>query len=247
MQKRFEYRGDLSVTPLAEILATIHRYRVPGVVRAVRDEDVRSIYVESGLVVFASATDREASLGPYLFRNGIVESDVLRVAAGGVREGCRLGQVLLAMGAVSEATLRQAVSGQIREILWGAFAWERGDVTFEIGPRRSEEAIRIDLSIPEVILEGIRRASDVRRLVRRMGSATTLLERTPGELLAMFSPAERAYYDAIDGKTPLQPLCGKGPGATIDNARLLYAFFCLGLVQRKIAAPGKKIRYNVGR
>ena len=37
MDRKFEYRGDLGVTPLPEILATIHRYRVPGVVIASRD------------------------------------------------------------------------------------------------------------------------------------------------------------------------------------------------------------------
>ena len=53
MDKEFEYRGDLAVTPLAEILATIHRYRVPGVVTASREGRVRRIYLDDGLVVFA--------------------------------------------------------------------------------------------------------------------------------------------------------------------------------------------------
>ena len=39
MEKKFEYRGDLAVTPLPEILATIERYRVPG-----------SLSIESGEV-----------------------------------------------------------------------------------------------------------------------------------------------------------------------------------------------------
>jgi hypothetical protein len=247
MEKRFEYRGDLAVTPLAEILATIHRYRVPGVVRAARGDRERAIYLESGLVVFATATERDAGLGAYLERERIVTPEIARQAGEEVREGLRLGQILLAMGVLTEEALRDAVSGQIREILWGAFEWDAGAVSFDIGPRRSGEDIRIDLSIPEVIVEGVRRATDVRRLVRRIGQATTLLERTPGELLALFAPAERRYYDAVDGKTPLQPLCGKGPGSAVDNARLLYAFFCLGLLQRRTGAPGTKIRYKAAR
>ena len=86
------------------------------------------------------------------------------------------------MGVLDEPGLKEAVSGQIREILWGAFDWDSGEVVFDIGERRSEEDIRIDLSIPEVILEGIRRAKDVRRFVQRLGHATTLLERTPDDL-----------------------------------------------------------------
>ncbi len=248
MEKRFEYRGDLAVTPLAEILATIHRYRVPGVVRVSRDGRQRLIYLENGLVVFAATNEREVSLGAYLLRRRILSPEKGREAARQVREGLRLGQILLRMGVLDEQGLKEAVSGQIREILWGAFDWDSGEVVFDIGERRSEEVIRIDLSIPEVILEGIRRGKDARRLVHRLGQATTILERTPGALISLFAPEERAYYEAVDGKTALQPLCGKGPGAAADNARILYAFFCLGLLQKSSGPiPGaRKIRYNTG-
>ena len=247
MEKRFEYRGDLAVTPLAEILATIHRYRVPGVVRVSRDGRQRLIYLENGLVVFAATNEREESLGAYLLRRRILTPEAGRDAARRVRPGMRLGQILVQMGVLDEPGLKEAVSGQIREILWGAFDWDLGEVVFDIGERRSEEVIRIDLSIPEVILEGIRRARDVRRLVQRLGHATTLLERTPDRLISLFTPEERAYYDRIDGKTALQPLCGKGPGPAGDNARVLYAFFCLGLLRKSALAPGaKKIRYKTG-
>ncbi len=248
MEKRFEYRGDLAVTPLAEILATIHRYRVPGVVRVSREGRERRIYLENGLVVFAATNEREVSLGAYLLRRRILSPELGREAARQVREGLRLGQILLQMRVLEEQGLKEAVSGQIREILWGAFDWESGQVVFDIGERRSQEEIRIDLSIPEVILEGIRRARDVRRLVQRLGHAATVLEQTPGELLSLFAPEERAYYKLVDGRTALQPLCGKGPGAAAENARLLYAFFCLGLLRKSAAvAPGaRKIRYHTG-
>ncbi len=248
MEKRFEYRGDLAVTPLAEILATIHRYRVPGVVRVSREGRQRLIYLDRGLVVFAATNEREVSLGAYLLKRRILSPDVARQAAHRVREGLRLGQILLEMGVLDEDGLREAVSGQIREILWGAFDWESGEVVFDVGERRSEETIRIDIAIPEVIVEGIRRAADVRRLVHRLGHASTVLERTPGELLALFAPEERAYYDRVDGKLALRPLCGLGPAEAAENARLLYAFFCLGLLQKRTApAPaGKKIRYTTG-
>ncbi|MGH9366237.1 MAG: DUF4388 domain-containing protein [Thermoanaerobaculia bacterium] len=248
MEKRFEYRGDLAVTPLAEILATIHRYRVPGVVRVSREGRQRLIYLDNGLVVFAATNEREESLGAYLLRRRILSPEKGREAARQVREGLRLGKILLRMGVLDEEGLKAAVSGQIRQILWGAFDWESGEVLFDVGERRSEEVIRIDLSIPEVILEGIRRGKDARRFVQRLGHATTILERTPGALISLFALEERAYYERVDGKTALQPLCGKGPGAAAENARVLYAFFCLGLL-RKSAAPSpgaRKIRYNTG-
>ena len=247
MEKTFEYRGDLAVTPLAEILSTIHRYRVPGVVTASREGRVRRIYLDDGLVVFATSNEREMSLAAYLVRTGsLTPAAALEAEERRTREGLKLGQVLLQLGFVTPERLNEAVSGQIREILWGAFDWDAGDVLFEIGGKRAGELVRIDLPIPEVILQGVRRAADVRRLVARLGSGASVLEKTRNSLLELFSPEERRYYEAIDGRTPLQVLAARGPGSQSENARVLYAFFCLGLVRklRGTGAGAKKIQYK---
>lgn len=247
MERKFEYRGDLAVTPLAEILATIHRYRVPGVVTASREGRIRRIYLDEGLVVFATSNEREASLGMYLLKRGWLKPEAAQEAEERrTREGLRLGQVLLQMGFLTPERLNEAVAGQIREILWGAFDWETGDALFEIGGKRTGELVRIDAPIPEVILEGIRRAADVRRLVQRLGSAATLLDKTRNTLLDLFTAEERVFYEKVDGRTPLQVLASRGPGSVPDNARILYAFFCLGLVRklRGSGAGAKKIQYK---
>jgi len=247
MEKRFEYRGDLAVTPLAEILVTIHRYRVPGTLTLTREGRVRQIALDDGQVVFASSNEREVSLGMHLLRQGILKPDSAREAeARRTRGGLRLGQVLLQMGILTPERLKETIAEQIREILWGAFDWDVGDVVFEIGPRRNQELVRIDLSIPEAVLEGIRRTADVKRIVQRLGSGQTILERTQGPLLALFSAADQAFYQKIDGRTPIQVLCARGPLTVPENARLLYAFFCLGLVRRLRGSGGRvrKVQYK---
>ena len=247
MDKKFEYRGDLAVTPLAEILATIHRYRVPGVVTASREGRVRRIFLDDGLVVFAASNELEMSLTAYLVRCGWLKPEAaIEAEARRSRDGLKLGQVLLQLGFVTPERLNQGVGGQIREILWGAFDWDAGDVLFEIGGRRGGELVRIDVPIPEVILEGVRRAADVRRLVARLGSGASVLEKTRNSLLDLFRLDERAYYEAIDGRTPLQVLAARGPGSQSENARVLYAFYCLGLIRkmRGTGAGAKKIQYK---
>ncbi len=247
MEKRFEYRGDLAETPLAEILATIHRYRVPGVLTLTRETRIRRISLDDGLVVSAGSNEREVSLGMYLLKHGILKPEAAREAdARRTRDGLRLGQVLLQMGILTPERLNEAIGAQTREILWSAFDWEEGEVLFEIGPRRGPDLVRLDLRIPEVILEGIRRTSDVKRLVQRLGSGQTILERMSGPLLALFAPDEQAFFQKADGRTPLQILCARGPGTVPENARLLYAFFCLGLLRRLRSTGGgaKKIQYK---
>jgi hypothetical protein len=247
MQHGFEYRGDLAVTPLAEVLATINRYRVPGVLSLSREARMRKIHLDDGLVIFATSNEREVSLGMHLLKEGILKPDAAREAeARRTRDGLRLGQVLLQMGVLTPESLNGAVSEQVRGILWGAFDWESGEVVFELGPRQGRELVRIDLPIPEAILEGIRRTSDARRIVHHLGSAQTIFERTQSPLITLFSEPEQKFYRGIDGRTPLQKLCASGPGSVPENARNLYAFFCLGLLRRsRASAPGaKKIQYK---
>jgi Domain of unknown function (DUF4388) len=248
MERKFEYRGDLGTTPLPEILATIHRYRVPGIVSVSRENRLRRIVLDEGVVLFATSNEKEVSLGMALLRRGVLTPEIaLEADARRTREGLRLGHVLLQMGILTPGELNREVADQVREILWGAFDWDSGEVVFDIGERPAGQVVRLDLPIPEAILEGIRRTADVRRLIQRLGNAQTILEKQPGSLLDLFSASEKSYYERVDGKTRLQPLCAKGPGTVPENARLLYAFYCLGLLHkgRDSGAAGlKKIHYK---
>ncbi len=247
MEKRFEYRGELAATPLAEILATIHRYQVPGSVTLTREGRIRKIALDEGHVVTASSNEREVSLGMHLLQQGILKPESAREAeARRTRGGLRLGQVLLQMGILTPERLNEVIREQVRGILWGAFDWTAGEVLFEIGPLKGQELVRLDLPIPEAILGGVRRTKEVKRLVQRLGSGQTLFERTSSPLLELFSPAEQAFFQRVDGRTPVQILCGKGPGSVPENARLLYAFYCLGLLRRLRPSGGgaKKIQYK---
>jgi hypothetical protein len=249
MTTTFEYRGDLSDTPLAEILATIHRYRVPGVVSVQRDKRIRRLFLDEGLVLYAISNEKEADLASFLLRTGVLDADSAREAeARRAREGLRMGQILLQMGVVTPERLNAAIAGQIREIVVGALDWDAGEALFEVGARRTADFVRVDIPILDLVLEGIRKASDVRRLVRRLGSAGMILEKTSGPPLSLFDASERALYDAVDGKTTLRDLCARPPRTEAENARLLYAFFCLGLLRRgrTTSAGALKIQYKTG-
>jgi uncharacterized protein DUF4388 len=246
MEKKFEYRGDLAVTPLPEILATIERYRVPGALSVTRGAAHRRIYLANGLVVFATSDEREVRLGNYLIRHGTLPEEAVHSAEARLAgDGIRLGHILLRLELLDQATLEVAVADQVREILWGAFDWDEGEVLFEVGGARSDETVRIDLPITQVIVEGVRRAANVRRFVERLGSGHAVLEQAEAGLApGVFSPEEIGLRGLVDGRTPVQILCQRGPGSVAENARLLYAFFCLDLVRVKEAPGGRKIQWK---
>jgi len=246
MEKKFEYRGDLGVTPLPEILATIGRYRVPGMLELSSGTRARCVYFDGGTVIFASSAEPEVRLGTFLIRQGALPEDAVSSAEERLAgDSVRLGQVLLRLELVDRPTLKAAMADQVRAILWGAFEWDRGRAVFEIGPRHDGHAVRLDLSIAQLTVEGVRRTQSVRRFVDRLGSGQSVLERTGTPAPAdLFGAEEARLLDLVDGRTPLKVLCQSGPGSEKENARTLYAFFCLDLVRSREPAGVRKLQWK---
>ena len=245
MNSPFRYRGDLAETPLPRVLATIHRYRVPGVITAQRGTLLKRIFVDDGKIVFAASSDMEDALGSYLTRGGLITPEQLEESSRRIEEtGRRQGEVLIAMGVLTPERMAAAVLGQVSAILWSIFDWESGDVTFEVGRFRAEEKIQLDLPIDQAIRDGLLKAADPKSLVRRLGAAWTILERIEGAPSGGLSGDEQRFLSLVDGKTPFVDLCRKGPGDAATNARLLFLFFCLDLIQRKSEPAAKKFHWR---
>ena len=246
MSSRFQYRGDLAETPLPKVLATIHRYRVPGVVTARRPEAVKKIFLDAGKVVFATSSDLEDALGAFLVRHGLLTPARLDESGRRIAEtGRRQGEVLIDMGVLQPEGLASAVLAQVSAILWSIFDWESGEVTFEVGRFRAEEKIQMDLPIDRAIRDGLLKAANPKSLVKRLGPSWTVLEPIPNAVPAVeLSADEKRFLAFVDGRTPFVDLCRKGPGDASTNARLLFLFFCLDLIQRRPEPAAKKLHWR---
>jgi hypothetical protein len=228
------------------MLYTIYHYRVPGIVEARRGGTVKRVHVRSGNVVHASSSDRDDSLGAYLFRNGRLTEEqfvaTMEARAGTAR---RYGGVLVERGLLAPAEVQQAVRGQIEWIVWSLFTWEEGAIVFDISEREEVEAIRVSLPLRQVILEGIKQVEDARALVRRMGRKDTIYEPCfqIEDLIEMgLDRQDFELLRLVDGKRSLLEICSNGPLVPADNARLLYAFHTLQLIQRGPEPGGIKVR-----
>jgi len=231
----YVYHGNVADTPLPEVLATILRYSVPGVLEHSTRSRLRKVYFLDGRVIFATSTHRSESLGAYLVERGVIDGETLaRVSEEYRRQRkLRLGQVLVANGLLSDGELHDAVRGQVERILWNLFAYREGHVTFRVGLFKDDEEIRIDIPTARVIVSGCRRLPDPRTAASRLGRPDRVLERRTG--LARFEElrlesGERALLELVDGRRSVRDLCLEGPYGPRMNVKLLYAFQLLGLV-----------------
>ncbi|MGA7989805.1 MAG: DUF4388 domain-containing protein [Thermoanaerobaculia bacterium] len=246
MEAKFQYTGDLAQEPLPEVLRTIHFYRVPGVLTLGSGGVTKKVYLLGGNIIFATSTDRAESLGEYLRKSALISSGELRDSIGrlDLEEGRRHGELLVEMGILTEEQLRQIVTEQVKALLYAAFSWEQGTVTFEVGRFKTDEIIRLDLPTPQAVVDGIRRMPDPRRCVSRLGPSWTIFERAeqpPETRDVAFTPAEATLLSQVDGQRSLRDLITMGPGDLGANAKLVYAFWVLRLITRR-EIPSSGIR-----
>ncbi len=245
MARPFEYRGDLTQTTLPEMLFSIHRFSVPGVIEARREGTVKHIYVKEGSVVYATSSDIEDSLGNYLRRIGKLTPGQFE-AAMQAREASnmRLGALLVERSLLGPAEVYQAIREQVEEIVWSLFYWQSGEVSFQIGDFDQTGFMRIVVPMRQVILEGIKRAPNPKALVARLGRKETVFEPSfqIEELIESgLDASDHTLLRLVDGRRSLYEVCTEGPLPAAENAKLMYAFWVLQLIRRAEGGPRSEV------
>lgn len=242
---RHHFRSDLSETPLPEVLLTIHRYRAPGAIECSREGTQKTIYIDGGNIVFATSNERGDSLGDRLLSSG-------RITPAQYEESVRLlqtstkrqGTILVEMGALQPKELFVSVREQVQAIVWSVFDWREGSVSFDPGRDRQGEFIKLNIPTRMAVLQGVRAMADVRSLIARVGTKTTVLEKNKNADFhdLTLGENEQRVLKEVDGKKTLFELTNLTIDSPPQNARTIYALFALGVIQVR---PAKQIKVQV--
>jgi Domain of unknown function (DUF4388) len=240
------YVGELADTPLPEMLATIHRYRVPGVLEAQAGDFTKRVFIMQGDIIFATSSNRAESLGDMLMVAGRLTADAYRTSSLLLLDNPhkRHGQVLVEMGVLTEVEMRAAVLEQVQRIVWSLFDVNEGQVAFTLGEFRTDEVYKLRIPTQRAVLHGCKTVADAKRLVGRLGSKTTVFvaPATPDHLEGFeLETGEQELLALVDGKRTLFELCEQGPFSPGLNARVLYGYHTLGLIKKRDASSGIKV------
>lgn len=240
------------MTTIPEVLQTVHHYKVPGVLSAIRDGVEKKVFIWNGDVIFCTSGDRADSLGDYLLARGRITKEQfdrsveLLLSSGGQR---RHGAVLVSMGVLTPKGLFEIVSEQVKYILFSIFEWETGTVTFQVGQYRTDELIQLHIPARRAILEGVKQIGDAKRLVALLGPSWTVFDPTFTEADMQdisLDAGELRLLSSVDGVKTLRDLILHGPGDASHNAKLVFAFHALKLIARRDTSSRaiKKIQWK---
>jgi eukaryotic-like serine/threonine-protein kinase len=121
------YEGDLSEVPFARILARLHRCSATGRLFVERDDIEKSIFLRDGEPILVASNNKDELLGSFLLRKGKISQAQLDEALDRLSEwGGRLGDALVAIGAIEAHGIFELLAEQMREKLLDVFTWTAG-------------------------------------------------------------------------------------------------------------------------
>jgi eukaryotic-like serine/threonine-protein kinase len=139
---RADERHAIDRATLPALLFELVRRRRTGLLAGVNGREQKRAYLFEGAPVFTASTDRDELLGVRLVAAGLIGRDALEILLErGHRSGHRLGEALIAAGAMRPSGLLRAVAAQRHARLVSLCQLARGELCFVDGASPAEESI----------------------------------------------------------------------------------------------------------
>ncbi len=124
-QQYASYDGNLATTSIARLLARLHRTQGTGRLHVQRGEVEKSIYLDAGEPILVDSNKEDELLGSFLLSREIISPEELEEGLERLSEwGGRLGDALVAIGAIPAHEIFKHLSEQMREKILDIFTWE---------------------------------------------------------------------------------------------------------------------------
>jgi len=232
-------QGSLAQHDFPILVQGVYERAWTGVLSLTAAGITKKVVVQGGRLVFASSSSRDERLGGLKLRRGRITLRQLANASQALVPGKRLGTALVEQGAITPKDLVRSVVEHTQEIIYGAFQWTEGQYRHDEGGD-TREAIKLNLSTPDVIMEGIRRIDSWTRIERAVGSLATRYERAADheeKLRGASLAAEKlALVTDLAGPRTLEEICDTSTLPDFEVCRTVWALHVMGAVQRLDAA-----------
>jgi type IV pilus assembly protein PilB len=235
-------RGALGDRNLLELLMEWHKAAATGVMKLTRKQTEKTILFEAGSIVRAQSNIETEKLGSILVKRNLISPWDLEVALSQVQTNQRrLGQVLLGMSALKEAVLNQTLVSQTRDILFSMLDWQEGEYVLSSDIDLRHEVRFEHLYTPEIILQGMRRISDIVLLLRPLGDLQAKIKLSPDYLERIrkvtLLTEEKSLLALLHKPSSLKELLTVSKMEKLVVYRSVAAMLAIGVLQQQETAP----------
>ena len=220
--------------------------RRSGELQIVSGNWIKTIRVDDGAVRFAKSNMRQDRLGEsMLAHEGISKIDYRLASERMTNDGCRFGEALLKMGRLNRKQLHRELGVQVQRIVLSLFRISEGLYSFEEAATAGTNDTRLpfSLSVPPLLLKGLRRVDDSRLILSALPPADTVVrmaERPAYNFdLSKLARLERNVLGKAGGGATIGSIVRDGSLERSAALRACYALLTLGLLE--IADAGEDV------
>lgn len=234
--------GQLARFAVPDLLVFLNVAERTGVL-VLEGEDLEAkIFIREGRPIFATSNREELRLGAVLVRAGKVDKrrmDKILVQQRGSRN--RIGQILMAEKLLRPDELASLLKVQVSEVIFDTFSWREGSFTFYDKVPPPATAVTLEMELPNLILEGLRRIDERERLPALFPDLNVVVEAVVNtervKNTVALTQEEWQVFFLVDGRRSLTEIC-RLVGNTDEQATLLILHNLLvAKFVARVAAP----------
>jgi tetratricopeptide (TPR) repeat protein len=230
-------KGSLKEASLPDVIQLLFLGRRTGCLALADQHNFGTIYLDEGLIVYASIVNRRDRLGDILVRNGRITPEQLQKAIETQVDDRqhKLGEILVSLGTLSRTELEDYMRLQIEEAVYYLFTWTSGTFNFEAGVRPEREDFLVRISPEALLLEGARRV-DEWSLIEKKIPSFDLIFSVDQQHIAQSTPTlsaeQQRLLPLIDGTRDVRQLIDESGLVEFEVGKALFGLITAGFAHR---------------
>jgi hypothetical protein len=234
--------GQLARFTVPDLLVFLNVADRTGVLVLEREDVETKIFIREGRPIFATSNREELRLGAVLVRAGKVDKRRMEKVLLQQRGGrSRIGQILMAEKLLRSDELASLLKVQVSEVIFDSFSWRDGGFVFYDRVPPPATAVTLEMELPNLILEGLRRIDERDRLPALFPDLNVLVEAVVNpervKNRVALTQEEWQVFFLVDGRRSLTEIC-RLVGNADEQATLLIVHNLLAAkFVARLAAP----------
>lgn len=199
--------GNLRTMPFPDLLQWVAQSRKTGTLAINGCTSKKKLYFKDGQVVATASDNPKEFLGYYLVGwNFVGEEELTELLDMQDRHGALIGELLVTIGRLSRDELARVLEIKTEETIFDLFMWSEGDFRFLDAVLPSKKYDPLDLSVDQLVLEGVRRL-DEWQASRGLVGGGDWVPKIIGPLdVRALEPGQRGVLCEIDGDRTIEEI-----------------------------------------
>ncbi|MFQ6082269.1 MAG: DnaJ domain-containing protein [Candidatus Aminicenantia bacterium] len=213
------------------LLRDIYRNKKSGIVEFKYKDIEKKLYLKKGYLIFAETNQEEEKFGKILLDSGKISEESYQNIQLYLRKDKKIGKVLVEKGIISPKDLYEMWIHQMEEIVISMFPYFDAELEFKEEEIELAREISFKISVPFLIVKGIRRMDYSPLIEELVGKGIPYLKAK--EPIYFLNDFEKELLKVIDGFAPVKELLPRISLSLEDFWKSIFLLYSSGIIDFK--------------